>query len=283
MNESTLAELVVHLDRMRVKQTEDQPLLDLFYIFFREIEGMRLKVSLPHYEIIPEHIRPGDGFPLFTAGELPLDMTSARQLMAAFLKADAPVKTELQRLEMFFEERAENFVQVSELFLNGRNHELFELVDKAGLSLALLTVLLQLALWPSCQAIRQAEAIRLAESTWNEGFCPLCGSPPMMSRLEKEGQRTLACGLCHHEWNFPRMECPFCRNQDQNSLFYLFDEREEGYRIYACRRCQGYIKAVDARVLEKPAPLILENLVTLHLDMLAQEKGLTPNPGMGRE
>ena len=40
-----------------------------------------------------------------------------------------------------------------------------------------------------------------------------------------------------------------------------------------CRKCQRYIKSIDERVFEELAPLDLEFLATIHLDLIAHERG----------
>jgi len=50
-------------------------------------------------------------------------------------------------------------------------------------------------------------------------------------------------------------------------------EEEDGFRIDFCKKCNSYIKTVDMRIIETLGSLELENLTTLHLDMLAYEQG----------
>ena len=55
---------------------------------------------------------------------------------------------------------------------------------------------------------------------------------------------------------------------------YFFSEEEEDYRVYVCDQCKKYIKTVDIRKTKRPVCLFVEEITTLHLDMLAQEQGL---------
>jgi FdhE protein len=90
----------------------------------------------------------------------------------------------------------------------------------------------------------------------------------------------LRCSFCSTEWYFKRLMCPFCGNEDQNSLKYFFvDEsspvEKPAFRVDVCDNCKSYIKTLDERKLsesEKP-DLYLENLGTLYLDILAQRDG----------
>jgi FdhE protein len=97
-----------------------------------------------------------------------------------------------------------------------------------------------------------------------------------MAKLEREeGRRILQCSLCSTEWAFRRLQCPFCRNDDHDTLRFFFVDEESPYRVDVCDICKRYIKTVDERKLEeeKKVMLTLENIATLFLDILAVEEG----------
>jgi FdhE protein len=94
-----------------------------------------------------------------------------------------------------------------------------------------------------------------------------------MAALDASGRRRLHCELCGTEWLYARIGCPFCGSEDQDRLGYLEAEGEEGFRVNLCEACRRYLKTVDRRVLVTPAPLDLEHLATLHLDLIAAERG----------
>jgi FdhE protein len=122
---------------------------------------------------------------------------------------------------------------------------------------------------------------RVDQENWLKGNCPICGSFPAMEKFRREdGKRILWCGLCGTDWHFKRLSCPFCGNEDHNSLRYFFIEEEvvpdkTALRVDVCDRCKRYIKTLDERKLpesEKPE-LYIENLNTVYLDVLAQKDG----------
>ena len=111
-------------------------------------------------------------------------------------------------------------------------------------------------------------------SVWLKGNCPVCGGEPLMAKLEGEtGKRILQCYLCRTEWAFARLECPFCGNSDQDKLRYFYDEEDKSYRVEVCDKCKMYLKTADTRLTEKDVVLFVENLATLHLDIVAKEEG----------
>jgi FdhE protein len=128
-----------------------------------------------------------------------------------------------------------------------------------------------------------AEKVRhkVDQETWLKGNCPVCGSHPAIERLARDdGKRMLRCSLCGTEWYFKRIMCPFCGNEDHNSLRFFVVEEEtptekSHFRVDVCDKCKVYIKTLDERKLpetEKP-DLYLENLNSVYLDILAQKDG----------
>jgi FdhE protein len=106
--------------------------------------------------------------------------------------------------------------------------------------------------------------------------CPVCGGTPMMAKLQqKDGKRVLECSLCNTQWRFKRLRCPFCGNEDQNTLGFFFSEEHSAYRVDKCDKCKHYIKTVDERqkTEDKLKALAIEDLATLYLDILAEKEG----------
>jgi len=124
-------------------------------------------------------------------------------------------------------------------------------------------------------------------SSWLRGYCSICGGEPLMARLEKEtGKKWLFCSLCRSEWLFRRLECPFCGDNNQESLRYFYLEDEKAYRVDVCDRCKRYTKTVDARKTESIRSLFVEDLATLPLDIVAEKEGFVSRGGiffLGRE
>lgn len=107
---------------------------------------------------------------------------------------------------------------------------------------------------------------------WTKGYCPICGSPPMLSMFEGEGgERFLLCGFCWHKWSSRRLCCAFCDNTDSKTLNYLYSEEEKEYRVDLCDKCKKYIKTIDTRKTERIIYPPLEQVATLHLDIKAKE------------
>ena len=138
----------------------------------------------------------------------------------------------------------------------------------------LLGFLVEESLRPALEVLSKKYRDIITGSPWSEGYCPICGREPKISEIREEGgKRFLFCGQCGFEWQFGRVRCPFCGNEDQQTLAYFTIEDEEKYRVDVCNVCNKYIKAVDFRKTEKKPNLDVEDIATLHLDILADEEG----------
>jgi hypothetical protein len=112
---------------------------------------------------------------------------------------------------------------------------------------------------------------------WRRGYCPVCGGSPDFSFLDRErASRWLVCSRCDTEWLFQRLECPFCRTQNQKALTVFTDEKEL-YRLHACEECRRYLKTIDLRKTDDEVLIPLERLLTVDMDRQAREKGFGSN------
>ena len=224
-----------------------------------------------------QELKAKEGFPIFPREALPVDPVAYRKILSRIIGYLSHQQTEEQRpLERCLQELETDpqwSTALSNAILNRDNNKITEVAQKAGLIPERLYFLAKLALKPSLEAIRSACSDILDIDLWDQGYCPICGSEPNMAYLDKKGKRHLHCELCGQQWPYPRVNCPFCRNEDQQTLGYFHSEKEHGLRVDFCRKCGRYIKTVDRREFEVETPMDLEYLATLHLDILAEKEG----------
>jgi FdhE protein len=146
--------------------------------------------------------------------------------------------------------------------------------DEEEASFDLVELFIEESLRPALEKVtaRHGDSIRKAD--WAEGYCPVCGREPKIGEIrDEEGSRYLFCNQCGFEWSYLRIKCPFCGNEEQQSLAYFTIEGDERYRVDVCNECKRYIKIVDFREAKQKADLDVEDIATLHLDMLANDEG----------
>jgi formate dehydrogenase accessory protein FdhE len=117
---------------------------------------------------------------------------------------------------------------------------------------------------------------------WNKGQCPMCNGFPQFARLEKEaGARWLWCDLCDVQWRFERLTCPFCGNKEVKKSRYFTVSENDAVRVTVCDNCQSYIKTYDERKAEIEPQLLVEDVRSLAMDMIASREGfIHPNLAM---
>jgi len=111
------------------------------------------------------------------------------------------------------------------------------------------------------------------DDRWMRAYCPICGSAPAMAQLlgkDPGRRRLLACGFCRTRWRYGRTACPFCEISSHR-LSSLAIDGEAGLRIDYCEACSGYLKTYDG---EGGEDVLLADWTSLHLDVLAHERGL---------
>ena len=161
--------------------------------------------------------------------------------------------------------------------LNG-NEAIFEnIAGKFEVEKQILGLITYHSLRPSlCTGAIQLSAYLNKDEPWLKGYCPICGSAPILSILEGQGARSLICSFCWHQWPVKRVYCPFCDNSDDKSLHYIFSEEEEDLRVDLCNKCNKYLKTIDTRRTDRLIYPPLEQVATLHLDIKAREEGFEP-------
>ncbi|ABC78600.1 formate dehydrogenase accessory protein FdhE [Syntrophus aciditrophicus] len=151
-----------------------------------------------------------------------------------------------------------------EEFPDEKDDDFFDLVE----------LFLEESLRPELEKVAHQYGDRISKLGWNEGYCPICGKEPKIGEIKaSDGRRYLFCNQCGFEWHYRRVKCPFCGNEEQQALAYFTIEGDERYRVDVCNVCKRYIKIVDLRDTEQEANLDVEDIATLHLDMLAYEEG----------
>ena len=105
--------------------------------------------------------------------------------------------------------------------------------------------------------------------------CPFCFEKPLLAVLRPEGnggRRTLLCGRCFTEWEFRRLLCPNCGEENRDKLPLYTAPEFPHIRVEACDTCRHYIKAVDLTRDGNAVPEV-DEIAALALDLWAMQQG----------
>ena len=103
--------------------------------------------------------------------------------------------------------------------------------------------------------------------------CPRCQSDPQLAVIRPEGdggKRSLLCSFCQTEWEFRRILCPACGEENHEKLPRYSAEGIVAVRVEACDTCHTYLKSVDMTVDGLAVPVV-DEIATAPLDLWAAE------------
>lgn len=118
------------------------------------------------------------------------------------------------------------------------------------------------------------------EQTVAEYRCPVCGGRPQVSFLQnrettaESGNRDLICSTCLTSWEFRRVVCANCGEEQPSKLGYFQSPQWDHVRIEACDSCKHYIKGIDLTRLGLAEPMV-DEIDAAPLDLWATEHGYT--------
>jgi formate dehydrogenase maturation protein FdhE len=86
------------------------------------------------------------------------------------------------------------------------------------------------------------------------------------------GQRSLVCSFCQAEWEFRRIVCAGCGEEDHGKLPVYTAEEVAHVRVECCYTCKRYLKTVDMTKSGLAEPMV-DEIAAVPLDLWAQERG----------
>ncbi len=163
------------------------------------------------------------------------------------------------------EEKVQDDTRTKVLSSQNDDQENFDLID----------MFTEESLRPELENIAEKYGAAIEKAGWSEGYCPICGKEPKIGEIREseDGKRYLFCHQCGFKWHFLQIKCPFCGNDEQHTLAYFEVEGEEHYRVDVCNKCRRYIKTVELPKSSEEPNMDVEDIATLHLDMIAYDEG----------
>jgi FdhE protein len=226
--------------------------------------------------------RLADGIPLLRGETLNLDSAAFRrrwQVLCTAVQRHQNADSGTALAQAMEEGKLEPALLVASV-LAGNPDEIRLRADALGLDTGLTTAVLGLVLFPALTRISAALTPLRTNTHWEQGYCPTCGSWPLLGEYRGlEQTRFLRCGLCAAEWEFPRLLCAFCGERDHRQLGYFSVEGEESrYRATTCATCHGYVKMTATLGPLSPPALLVADVAMVHLDLAAADRGYTSPP-----
>ncbi|MGD1081833.1 MAG: formate dehydrogenase accessory protein FdhE [Candidatus Sulfotelmatobacter sp.] len=134
-------------------------------------------------------------------------------------------------------------------------------------------LLAQAFLQPYAELLRSRASLRPSPTTY--ALCPFCSRKPALGVLRPMGDggaRSLVCSFCLAEWEFRRIVCPGCGEENDRNLPVFTASDFDYIRVECCDACKTYIKSVDLTKNGRAEPLV-DELASAPLDFWAREHG----------
>ena len=132
-------------------------------------------------------------------------------------------------------------------------------------------------LQPYAERIADQAADQAGPVETQAALCPLCSRTPQVGVLRQLGdgaKRSLICSLCATEWEYRRIVCPACGEEEVDKLPVYVAEELGHVRVEACDTCGHYIKTVDLTKDGRAVPVV-DELAAIPLSLWASENGYT--------
>jgi FdhE protein len=107
--------------------------------------------------------------------------------------------------------------------------------------------------------------------------CPRCNSLPLLGVLRPEGdggKRFLQCSFCSQEWEFRRILCAYCGQEQEPKLPVYVAEQFPYVRVECCETCKHFLRTIDLTKDGRAVPIV-DDLAAIPLTLWAQENGYT--------
>lgn len=247
-------------DKIFVKQEAVKPNLNVTSLDIKnELKAMQFK----------------EGFPLIDKEHFVIDIPSSVKLFESLCHIGRTANKKMrENIQVIEEALTINALNLKEMLRKHSDESYFDNIsEEFDISKLILKFMVHMSIQPSLQANVEKLKDQVDLKNWLRGYCPICGSLPQISEVKGEGQRYFVCSFCSFQWPGERLKCPFCENTDHDKLHYFYEENQEAHRVDLCDNCKQYIKTVDSRKIDYDPELVLEDIITIHLDILASEKG----------
>lgn len=156
--------------------------------------------------------------------------------------------------------------------------------QRIGVDIESLRAVSSLFVMPVAHACRRTALAQEIASRWSEGHCPCCSAWPSFAQIcGIERERRLACVRCGSNWPYDVLACAYCGEREHAKLPSLvIDSEGPQSSIEACTACRGYLKQFQVLTPTAPDEVLLQDLGSVDLDIVAAQRGYVRPRGVGR-
>ena len=239
------------------------------------VQAMLSEIADPKWDaVVPTCTQNRKKVPLLADAELHLERNWIRSLLAQLVHVACRSQTPKMATLAAAAQSELEYLTLFKASLQQDSDQLTKIANALGVDCEALQAVAALLPVPFLQACNR-HWTRSVRTDWAEGYCPICGAWPAFAEVRGiERSRYLRCGRCGGEWQMHCLSCPYCGITDHKELVSLMAENSGSNAVIdACKRCLGYVKILTTLQGSPPAKVILDDLASVELDVVAAEQG----------
>ncbi len=212
--------------------------------------------------------------PLLHGRTLEVDATRVQRLVRRLASAAAAGKEKSAASLRGYRLTAEDALGLLAAAVRQDRNGIGAFAEAGGIDPGALVSVADLAALPLLHSCGRLLADRVPRF-WPQGYCPICAGWPILSeRRGVDRTRRLRCGRCAGDWEIEWLCCIYCGERGHERLGSLvLEDRGERLKVETCASCRGYLKSI-ATLQGIPAfELLLQDLETIELDLVALDRG----------
>jgi FdhE protein len=212
--------------------------------------------------------------PLLHQSVLRIDTDEARQLIVRLAKKASNLENGASLRG--YRPTGDEALRLIRVAVSQNRHGVAEMAAARGLDAGALASVAHLAALPLLRASATTLRERIPQY-WPHGYCPICAAWPVLAeRRGLDRSRRLRCGRCAGEWEIEWLTCVYCGERNHKQLGSLVSEDgDEMLKVETCASCRGYLKSIATLQAIPAFELLLKDLETVELDLVALERGYT--------
>jgi FdhE protein len=134
-------------------------------------------------------------------------------------------------------------------------------------------LLAQAFLQPYAELLRARVSVRPLHGAY--AVCSYCNRKPVVGVLRQKSEgaaRWLVCSFCSNEWEFRRLVCPACGEENDRKLPVYTASNFDYIRVECCESCKTYLKTVDLTTNGLAEPVV-DEIASVPVDLWARDRG----------
>jgi FdhE protein len=263
------------IDALRAAQPETVPWLALLAVALQEVANPVWDAVAAGTTLQPERV---PATPLLAGATVPVPVAAVERWVHRVLTLAGEAGAEAASLRPVAD--VVDPLAFLAAALNADGERIDAIALAAGVDALALHAAASLVAMPLLQALRRRFGPGI-DPYWSEGICPICGAWPLLAEQRGlERARRLRCGRCGGDWAQPGIRCPYCDvTGHQARAALVSEEHGEARKVETCVACRGYLKSISTLRAWPGDEVVLADLATIELDLVALERDFTrPEP-----